>query len=397
MNRPEQNKKILSIIAALNSDERPFVNMSDLHDAEWPAMVEAIQKTGMAGYFYSLFSQMDAHGEIPATVIETLRKSARRVAAHNVFYESQCAALLKGLSAAGVDNIILKGMSYMQDIYGDTSARTMSDIDLLIHPDDRLKTLEFLMACGYSNYIIPSFQGTPEDFTDLTDLTGEAHFMKKTGALTVNIDLHWRLRARYPMNDYLALDSFPWWENSGTVMIGSVPAKRLSIEMQFIHLALHFAIHHQYTGLRWFIELGLFIRRFGNDLDWEFIYGAASSPDCRKLLGVCLRLIADYMGNSWTGSEVWRRFLPKSSMLPGEYRVYKNCLMREERSRLASYICMPLSPATLSGRLRLMSSFLFDSQGVILWHGSDTRVPKWLKPFYNLYIIGRQLLSVSRA
>jgi hypothetical protein len=391
------NKIILSIVAALNSRERPFVNMPDLHDADWPAMVEAIQKTGMAGYFYALFSQTDAHGQIPPTVVDTLKKPPRRVAAHNAFYESQCAMILKGLSVAGVENIILKGLSYMQDIYGDTSARTMSDIDLLIHPDDRLKALEYLMACGYSNYIIPSFQGSPEDFADLTDLTGEAHFMKKTGALTVNIDLHWRLRARYPMNDYLALDVFPWRENSGAVMIGGVTAKRLSTEMQFIHLALHFAIHHQYTGLRWFIELSLFVRRFGNDLDWEFIYSTASSPDCRKLLGVCLRLIADYMGNSWTGSEIWRRFLPPGTMLPFEYRVYKSCLMKEDRSRLASYICMPLSPATLSGRLRLISRFLFDSQGVILWHGSDTRVPKWLKPFYNLYIIGSQLLRSSRA
>jgi hypothetical protein len=391
------NKNILSIVAELNSGERLSVKVPDLHDVDWRAIVEVIQKSGMAGYFYALFSQADTHWEIPATVIETLRKSSRRVAAQNAFYESQCAMILKGLSAAGVENIILKGLSYMQDIYGDDSARTMSDIDVLIRPDDRLKALQYLLADGYSNYVIPSFQGSPDDFANLTDLTGEAHFMKKTGALTVNIDLHWRLRARYPMNDYLALDSFPWWEHSGTVIIGGSAAKRLSPEMQFIHLALHFAVHHQYTGLRWFIELSLFIKRYGNDLDWEFIYRTASSRDCRKLLGVCLRLVADYMGDSWIDSEIWRRFLPRSFMLPGEYRFYKRCLMRDDRSRLASYICMPLSSATLAGRLRLISRFLFDSQGVIFWRGSDTQIPKYLKPFYSLYIIGSQLLRGSRA
>jgi hypothetical protein len=103
------------------------------------------------------------------------------------------------------------------------------------------------------------------------------------------------------------------------------------------------------------------------------------------------------MGESWINSEIWRRFLPQSFMLPGEYRFYKSCLMLEDRSRLASYICMPLCSATLAGRLRLISRFLLDSQGVIFWRGSDTQIPKWLKPFYSLYIIGSQLLRGSRA
>jgi hypothetical protein len=103
------------------------------------------------------------------------------------------------------------------------------------------------------------------------------------------------------------------------------------------------------------------------------------------------------MGDSWPGAANWRRFLHDSTMLPGEYRFYKSCLMREERSRLASYICMPLCPATLAGRLRMISHFLFDSQGVILWRESGVRIPKWLQPVYNIYIIGSQLLRGRRA
>jgi hypothetical protein len=391
------NEDILSLIAALNSGGLVSGKTPALHNVDWPAMIMAIEKTGMAGYFSALLFQTEAGSEVPAAFVDTLKKAAHRIAAYNVFYESECARILQGLSSTGVENILLKGLSYMEDIYGDTSARRMSDIDLLIRPDDRMKVLEYMLAGGYSNYVIPSFKGSLEDFTNLTDLIGEAHFMKKSGALTVSIDLHWRLRAGYPMNNYLALDRFPWWENTDTVIIGGVPARRLSPEMQFIHLALHFVIHHQYTGLRWFIELCLFIKRYGNDLDWEFIYRTAASLDCRKLLGVCLRLAADYLGDSWPGSAMWRRFLPSHSILPGEYLIYKRCLMRSSRSRLASYICMTLSPATFAGRLKMISYFLLDTQGVIFWHGSGTRVPKFLQPFYNLYIIGMQLLRGKRA
>jgi len=359
-------------------------------------MMTAIKKTGMAGYFSGLFSKKEAGLKIPVADAEALKRAAHRIAAHNALYESECAKLIKGLSAMGVENILLKGLSYMEDIYGDTSARGMGDIDLLVRPDGRMKALEYLLADGYSNYVIPSFKGSRDDFTKLTDITGESHFMKKSVVLTVGVDLHWKMRAGYPLNDYLLLDRFPWWKNNNTVIIGGVSARRLSPEMQFIHLALHFAIHHEYTGLRWFIEICLFIKRYGNDLDWEFIYKTAISLDCRKLLGVCLRLAADYMGDSWPCSVIWRRFLPGSTLLPGEYRFYKSCLMRETRSRFASYICMTLSPATIAGRLRMISFFMFDPQGVMFWSGSDKQVSKLLQPFYNFYLIGSQLLRGRR-
>lgn len=396
MQRQRLNEKLLSIVAALNPGGGLAVKTPVFHHADWPAMVAVIEKSGIAGYFSALLFQTEAGSEIPATVADTLRRAARRVAARNAFYESECARILKGLAAAGVEHILLKGLSYMEDIYGDTSARTMSDIDLLIRPADRMKALEYLLAEGFSNYVIPSFKGNRDDFVKLTDLIGESHFIKKSGALAVGIDLHWRLRAGYPLNDYLALDSFPWWDHTGTVMIGDASARRLLPEMQFMHLALHFAIHHQYTGLRWFVELALFIKRYGNDLDWEFIYRTASSPDCRKLLGVCLRLIADYLGNAWNGAALWRRFLPDSSLLPGEYSFYQRCLMRDARSRLASYCCLLLCPATPAGRMKLIYYFLFDAQGVTFWQGSETKVPKLLQPFYNLYLVGSQLLRGRR-
>jgi len=316
---------------------------------------------------------------------------------YNAFYESECARVLKGLSSVGVENILLKGLSYMEDLYGNTSARGMGDIDLLIRPDDRMKAVDYLHSEGYADYIIPSFKGSRDDFAKLTDITGESHFAKKSGALTVGVDLHWKMRAGYPLNDYLLLDKFPWWEHTGTVVIDGVTARRLSPEMQFIHMALHFAIHHEYTGLRWFIELCLFLKRYGNDLDWEFIYKTSASPDCRKLLGVCLRLAADHMGDLCPSSVMWKRFLPDSALMPGEYRFYKSCLMRQKRSRFASYLCMTLSPATPVGRLGIISYFMFDPQGIMFWSGSDKKVPRVVQPFYNLYLVGCQLLRSKRA
>jgi len=201
------------------------------------------------------------------------------------------------------------------------------------------------------------------------------------------------MRADFPMNNYLDLDKLPWWKNTTTIAIGDAQAKRLVPEMQFIHLALHFAIHHHYWGLRWFVELFLFLKTFGEKLDWEFIYQTASSNDCRKLLGICLRLINDYLGDACPTSARWQKFLPVRSLIPGEYSFYKRCLTRDKKSRFAEYLCMPLSPATITGRLKMIYYFLFDTEGVVFWQGAQTRAPKLLHPFYVLYIVARQLFG----
>ncbi|HDS05816.1 MAG TPA: hypothetical protein ENN95_02120, partial [Deltaproteobacteria bacterium] len=207
MRQPNSNKKILSLLSFLYSGGNAKSNVSALTVIDWPEMTALIMKKGLVGHFYSmLYQNPTAAALIPADTMERLKTAARRVAAHNVFYESQCSKILDGLSAAGIENILLKGFSYMQDIYGDTSARGMSDIDLLIRPDDRLKALEYLLGEGYEIYVIPSFKGSREDFPALTDITGETHFMKKSGALTVGVDLHWKMRAEFPMNNYLDLD-----------------------------------------------------------------------------------------------------------------------------------------------------------------------------------------------
>lgn len=390
------NEDILSLIAVLNSGELHPDQISAMQNLDWRAMAAAVEDAGMAGYLADLLMQPGAGREVPSSFAEPIKAAARRTAAMNNFYKFECEKILKKMSDASIDNILLKGFSYMQDIYGNTAARRMSDIDLLIRPHDRKKVMEYLRAEGYSEGVTPSFRGNHQDFDNLSDIKGEAHFISKIGALAVNIDLHWKFRANFPMNDYLDLDRFPWWENCGTVLIGEIPAKRLSPEMQFIHLALHFALHHQYTGLRWFVELGLFLKRFGGELDWEYIDTTASSPDCRKLLGVCLRLVTDYLGESWCSKAIWKKFLPAKALLPGEYRFYQSCLMRVSWSRFSKYICMLLSPATIVGRLKLISYFFFDSEGIVMWHGSNRKIPKWIQPFYNLYIVGCQLLQGKR-
>jgi hypothetical protein len=354
----------------------------------------------MAGFFSDLISGHELSIGIPPEAANELKKAARMTAVHNAFYEDRISRILRDISAPGVECLLLKGFSYMTEIYGNNSARKVSDIDLLIHPADRFRVLDYILNEGFTPYIDPGFRGTRDEFMEVTDFTGESHFAKKSGALTFNLDLHWKMQAcfeGYPLNDMLSVGSYPWWETCSSTDIGGMAVKRLSPEMQFIHMAVHFAAHHQYNGLRWFIEFSLFLKKYGNDLDWQFIRKTAAASHCRKLIGVTMRMASEVLGDSWPAAASWRAFLPPFAMLPGEYHFYKKNLRRDYRSRLAVYVCMAFSPSTLAGRFRMVSYFLFNPEAVMFWRVSGMPVPKWLQPCYIFYRLIRDALRKRHA
>jgi len=394
------NKNILRLFTVLNSPGSIESKGQAFRYLDWPALVSKIDEAGLAGYFADVLSAPEMSDTIPKEASVALTNAARRIAAHNVFYENQTSKILTGLSELGVDCLLLKGFSYMTDIYGDNSARKMSDIDLLIHLADRFRVRDYLLSGSFIPYIEPTFRGSADEFIRVADFAREAHYTKKIGSLALHIDLHWKMQANFdghPMNDALALDTLPWWNSTSIIEIGDAVIQRLSPEMQFIHMAIHFALHHQFSGMRWFIELCLFIHKFGNVIKPGSISAIVRSPDCRKVLGITLRMTEEALGYSFENRLHWRGFMPKGALLPGEYRFYKKCLMRNHRSKITTYLCMLLAPSTMAGRWHMVKYFLFDPHSVMFWWVSGKSVSKWLQPFYILYRLIREALRRRHA
>ena len=394
------NKNILRLFTVLNSPGSIESKVQDFRYLDWPALVSKINEAGLAGYFADVLSAPEMSGVIHKEALVKLTNAARRIAAHNAFYEDQASKILTGLSALGVECLLLKGFSYMAEIYGNNSARRMSDIDLLIHLADRFRVRDYLLSESFIPYIEPTFRGSADEFILVADFAREAHYTKKTGVLALHIDLHWKMQANFeghPMNDALALDTLPWWYSTSHVAIGKATALRLSPEMQLIHMAIHFALHHQFNGMRWFIELCLFIHKFGNVIKPESISAIVRSPDCRKVLGITLRMTEEALGYSFENRLNWRGFMPKGALLPGEYSFYKKCLMRNYRSKIATYLCMLLAPSTMAGRWRMVKYFLFDPHSVMFWWVSGKSGSKWLQPFYIFYRLIREALRRRHA
>lgn len=91
--------------------------------------------------------------------------------------------LLRRLEASGVPAVLLKGAALALRYYPDVGARTMADVDLLIHESHLSRAAEVLSAAGW----FPPLAGPPP-----ADLVPHMHAVSWAHPVTFSIDLHWR-------------------------------------------------------------------------------------------------------------------------------------------------------------------------------------------------------------
>jgi hypothetical protein len=146
------------------------------------------------------------------------------------------AAAIGALQAAAIEPIVFKGFVLAEEVFGDLSARSFGDCDVLVRPADYARAVEVLGALGYRR----KGDGAP---IDELMRSGE-HGVSFARADGVAIDLHWALAHAIPprFNDLV-------WRTAAQPAPGGLPGLRLSPELTLAHLATHFA-HHDFRELR---------------------------------------------------------------------------------------------------------------------------------------------------
>jgi hypothetical protein len=85
---------------------------------------------------------------LPAAVRAALAQGARDCLVRNLCLHGELLHLLGALNRAGVPVIPLKGSFLAHELYGDLALRPMSDVDLLVRPEDVTRSDAVLRAAG---------------------------------------------------------------------------------------------------------------------------------------------------------------------------------------------------------------------------------------------------------
>jgi hypothetical protein len=350
---------------------------------------------GMTAFFYNTLTTGNVVLELPAGILKKWQSLAAGTALHNMLYEEKGSLLLNELGEKGIRCILLKGFSRMERLYGNTWTRPVSDLDILITREDYPLVRDYLLGSGFRFSVKEAFRDRVKEAVEVSDsFYNEIQFVKDFGKVPFYLDLHWRIEGiaeGSPLKHLYPLEGYPWRQHTERQSIGGTVVECLSLEMQFIHAVFHFALHHRFQGLKWFLDICLFIKEFGKEMNWDFISDTVREPDCRKLFGITLRLVSDTAGETSRHIPSWKKFW-SGTQLPGEYNYYRQRLL-SGHSLVQDYLTYVFLPLKVSGKIKVLSYFLFHKEAVRQWRQKGSKsMPPVLQPFYILYRAGAELV-----
>jgi hypothetical protein len=222
----------------------------------------------VARHLQGLCEREPARFALPNEVAEHWREEQRCFALQALRFLHYQLELSERFESQSIPYLWLKGLGLSQQLYNRIDARCSSDLDLLVHPDQRTSVAACLRQCGFEIFHSP-VPGKDEHFMGAHHETWVTH---KDGHTTVEV--HFRLSgpaACQPKVEDL-LSRARHLEISGQRM--RVPA----CEDELLILCLH-AHQHNYALLRTLMDIAEYVRVFREELDWTTFFGRAQA--CR--------------------------------------------------------------------------------------------------------------------
>jgi hypothetical protein len=199
------------------------------------------------------------------------QKFEMSVLLHNL--RSLCAAikLFTVLDSAQIPSVAMRGLSLSHDIYPTAGIRPMSDVDILISPENKADLLTTMESAG-----ITLHRQLRSQYVYLID--------------EIAFEIHWSLLTakRYR----LRLDSNAML-NARTSM--NTPDGRiycLSTEDELAGLIAHAFVHHELTILKQLVDIGLFISQ--KTIDWDLFHYKIKQAGLLRMITFTIGLVTHF-------------------------------------------------------------------------------------------------------
>lgn len=261
---------LLHLLGAYLLEEEPQV----WENVDWVKLVQLSQihcVTGILGYMtmsWPICPDEQMKASLRSVCLNTIALFARRAALADVFSQT--------LSRNGIDHIIMKGF-VLREYYPVPELRTFGDIDLVIRPEDREKSDELLRSLGYQ----------PEtDWEPVFSYTKDVEYYEiHSEIMEVNVS---------DKADYRGYFRDPWRyaEAAGDHRYQFKP------EFHFLYLLTHIAKHvtGSGAGVRMYLDVAAFLRRFGTSLDWNWIRQELEKLRFSEFANIVLLMVQEAFG-----------------------------------------------------------------------------------------------------
>jgi len=229
-------------------------------------------REAMQGLVPLLFCSVQRNGaEIRKNLLPHLRAVFLHEERRTEIYRSVCHSILNLLARTGVSLIVLKGVALADQVYNDWTLRHCHDMDILVPPDEQIRTVNALKSSGA---ILCGPAGARRRTTVLEDESGLR--------INVHTDLFRIPYYRPPMKKM--------WERSLVREILGVTIRVLALPDMLVHVCGHASCSPSQTSLRWVCDAWHITLRLESPA-WELLLDTA----LRSRLELPLHAVLTYL------------------------------------------------------------------------------------------------------
>lgn len=282
-------------------DEGPRLPWSDVSSLRWGRVFEIALKWNIAPMLYPLIKDrpdLRNGSNIPDDVFKTMEAAHIKTVMVNLANFSELAEIVKALTAADIQVILLKGAHLAQWVYPHIGFRWMADIDVLVRKEDLEKADGLLAKMGYE---YPDMAPAVwDDFGERKQVRDQAavldwyktdhmHLVYYNPKSIKSLELHWGIaRNASPF----AVDTEGLWKRARAEKMHGETVWVLCPEDLLLHICLHDSYYHHLHrfGLRPCCDLAAVVSRYYKEIDWRRLQGRAREWGIEKYLYLMLRL-----------------------------------------------------------------------------------------------------------
>lgn len=186
-----------------------------------------------------LWGYLRTHAElIPEPVRDAFRRRASSTEFRMVSTELALHKLLREFDRIGVRVMLLKGAALAATVYGSFPRRPMGDLDILVPASDAERAWEHVRGLGWTL-----------EYENGDEFYGEFHHLAALvdpSPMKLILEIH---RSMLPFGGPFTFDESALWADAVPVKLGGADAFVPSDLHQLLHLSVHFAWSHMFSGL----------------------------------------------------------------------------------------------------------------------------------------------------
>jgi ribosomal protein S18 acetylase RimI-like enzyme/predicted nucleotidyltransferase len=289
------------VTASITPESREQIGQILNHPVDWSYLLELATLHGVMPLVANNLMANGFSSQVPHPYLDRLNKNYHQTLYRNMVLTGELSSILAAFRNRRVEPITLKGTTLAEILYGNPALRTVSDIDLLVHPDDVPVSASILKELGYEK--LPSRSQWEHPFH-------EAPYSKQA-VFPIFIEIHRGLAD----SRLVSIPTPEIWRRAQPIELQGLSILILSPEDNLLFLAQN--LFKQDTHLlRSLCDVAELLKKYAAVLDWDYIEESARSWQVDFAVYFSLRQARDILGAPAPVSPLkalkpgwWRRLL----------------------------------------------------------------------------------------